>query len=1136
MTKIKNTGAYPIKKYPVATDFFIGSDSENSGETVNFEIQTIVNMASGLMDYIYSKSSLPLTAPTGNGYFLSNGITDFSLITHLSVSKITLAGQNLTPYINFLKVNTAEFTLKIISKTNQNIFTYYAINAITEHTDYFVFDVVLAPGNNYLGELKDKDIYTFVYEKIPGEGPDLITQTITDGDTTHAPSADAVYDAFVSQDNNVIHKTGFPTETKEGQLIVTPVDTSITAIIGNSIDGAGVIGNSDNGPGVIGTSTDNFGVSGQGPVGVRGSSVLGTGVQGISSDGIGVEGLSSTGSALKGTSTTGIGVVANSVLGFKLASFQANGIEMAYVNALGDYTGNKFVKTGGTALEYLMADGSVSTLSGIGSGLIAPTIVDGDTTHAPSGDAVFDALALKVSNIVAGTNISVNSFDPQNPIISAIPATSAGIFDRVYFTGQVATIATPVAPNYDTIRNGKGSVASISLISPPIAASSKVFFTNDMIGPAQTVAGSLPTGNFTSFLSVLPSAIAALKRFTIEIFLCDSAGVIIPQAGPPSTDPSVFYAGKNTVVILDSGNLTLPASNTSVGLSGYLSTPLNVAVGQRFRYHISVARGAGGGAQTMNINIGNTWNSYTEAPVPLTTSTVLNVSTVPGATATDALNALLATSHSPVTIGTANGLSLATQVLSLGLASTSTTGALSSTDWNTFNNKQPLLTNPITGTGTAGQVSFWSGVNTQSGDNGLFWDNANKQLKLIGTSNTATSLEIIGINQTLVGVKNTLSTSQSVISSSNDGTGAISIGVNGTTYVTSNSYGGANDAFVRSSSGAANLNIISSSGRVSLFTGGTEKLSVLVNGNVGINNTNAQQNLTIQGTSSFADVALGLYSLTASGNANARNWAIRTNTATYGDFSISQSNAKDGNPVTAGTSVFYISPIGNVGIGTTTPSAKLAIDGSIAIDSGLTNTSTRPAPGVGTMTNGEIRGYNDNIPAGDFGFLRLSAGGGTAGVKSYIDLTGSSTIPDMHACMVFGTAGGEAMRINNAKNLGIGVVPTTNLYDKLQVNGNVVAKGLKLNIRTITASTTVVETDYTVLCDATTSAITLTLLPASSSSGAILIVKKINNTANNITIDPFGTELIDNASTFVLTTYLQSVTIQSNGTSWFIIN
>ncbi|HOW31882.1 MAG TPA: hypothetical protein PLP88_09955, partial [Bacteroidales bacterium] len=45
------------------------------------------------------------------------------------------------------------------------------------------------------------------------------------------------------------------------------------------------------------------------------------------------------------------------------------------------------------------------------------------------------------------------------------------------------------------------------------------------------------------------------------------------------------------------------------------------------------------------------------------------------------------TSHDAVTLGTANGLSLSTQQLSLGLASSGSTGALSSTDWNTFNGK-----------------------------------------------------------------------------------------------------------------------------------------------------------------------------------------------------------------------------------------------------------------------------------------------------------------------------------------------------------------------------------------------------------------------------------------------------------------
>jgi len=59
--------------------------------------------------------------------------------------------------------------------------------------------------------------------------------------------------------------------------------------------------------------------------------------------------------------------------------------------------------------------------------------------------------------------------------------------------------------------------------------------------------------------------------------------------------------------------------------------------------------------------------------------------------------------HDPVTVGTpANGLSLSTQVMSLGLSSTSAIGALSNTDWNTFNGKEPSIT-----AGTTAQ--YWRG-------------------------------------------------------------------------------------------------------------------------------------------------------------------------------------------------------------------------------------------------------------------------------------------------------------------------------------------------------------------------------------------------------------------------------------------
>lgn len=47
--------------------------------------------------------------------------------------------------------------------------------------------------------------------------------------------------------------------------------------------------------------------------------------------------------------------------------------------------------------------------------------------------------------------------------------------------------------------------------------------------------------------------------------------------------------------------------------------------------------------------------------------------------------------HNPVTLGTPNGLSLSTQVLSLGLSSATTPGALSAADWVIFNSKQNAL-------------------------------------------------------------------------------------------------------------------------------------------------------------------------------------------------------------------------------------------------------------------------------------------------------------------------------------------------------------------------------------------------------------------------------------------------------------
>lgn len=104
---------------------------------------------------------------------------------------------------------------------------------------------------------------------------------------------------------------------------------------------------------------------------------------------------------------------------------------------------------------------------------------------------------------------------------------------------------------------------------------------------------------------------------------------------------------------------------------------------------------------------------------------------------------------------------------------------------------------------------------------------------------------------------------------------------------------------------------------------------------------------------------------------------------------------------------------GNVGIGTATPNATLDVNGGFMIRSALTNTSSRPAVGTGRLP-AEIGGYSSTSPFQNDGFLRLSAGGGTdANTKSFIDLSGFSTVADMDRNLVFGTGGAERMRINN---------------------------------------------------------------------------------------------------------------------------
>jgi N-acetylneuraminic acid mutarotase len=76
----------------------------------------------------------------------------------------------------------------------------------------------------------------------------------------------------------------------------------------------------------------------------------------------------------------------------------------------------------------------------------------------------------------------------------------------------------------------------------------------------------------------------------------------------------------------------------------------------------------------------------------------------------------------------------------------------------------------ITGYGSNGQVTFWTGATSIGGDNNLFWDNTNKRLG-IGTTTPQTSLHIIGniIANTFLGTINAANVSSGQFGSNTGG-------------------------------------------------------------------------------------------------------------------------------------------------------------------------------------------------------------------------------------------------------------------------------------------------------------------------------------------------------------------------------
>lgn len=251
-------------------------------------------------------------------------------------------------------------------------------------------------------------------------------------------------------DTNVLHKTG--DESWEGIKSSTNPGFPKT-------NGLSLINNGGNG-------TESFFVqNNNGGIGIHSYNVLGG--KGIYSynqgNGYGIYSINVG---------TGVGITSNSDLastGFVYTG-QNNGTNTFTVNKLGDITANKFIKSGGTSTQYLMADGSVTTAGAT----IQSIIITGSWTL--NGGYVVD------------TTLGLGK-----TLISVTPTLVCTVANNGYAVGDIVNISATQA-------NDSGGLADsgVGIRFIPSVSDRFTFNVNDRLDISNCYNGSVGTGGAIS--------------------------------------------------------------------------------------------------------------------------------------------------------------------------------------------------------------------------------------------------------------------------------------------------------------------------------------------------------------------------------------------------------------------------------------------------------------------------------------------------------------------------------------------------------------------------------------------------------------------------------------------------------------
>jgi hypothetical protein len=884
-----------------------------------------------------------------------------------------------------------------------------------------------------------------------------------------------------------------------------------------------------------------------------------------------------------------------------------------------------FVKAGGTSAQFLKADGSVDSTA-YGTGSVTSVALTMPSAFSVANSPITTAGTLAVTG--AGT---VGQYVRGDGSLADFPATTGGGSSVSYYLNGSVSQGTIGGVAYREFNRNPvfGAGTDISISSDGYIAN----FITDAGDPNKLL---IPAGNWNLETYFSASSNGGTPSFYVELYKYDGSTftliassatspeliafgtnlnpyfstLAVPQTTLALTDRLAlrYYvntSGRTITLHTENDHLCQVITTFTTGLTalngltaqvqffavGTSGTDFNIASAtDTHTFNLPTASGTNRGALSST-----DWTTFNNKENAITAGTTaqyfrgdktfqtLNTSVVPEGTNlyyTDArvnantnVAANTAARHNAVTLGTANGLSLSTQVLSLGLASAGVTGALSGTDWSTFNSKQNALT--LTTTGTSGVATLVGAtLNIPNYGNALA-----DYLPLIGGTMTGN----INWAQTDRGLTWGFNTDGASIKFYNTGDGDTNSRLEFATIDNNDEYfrwvhipsgGSAYESMrlVPVSSGNAELIV---TGKI-IKSGGTSSQFLKADGSVDsttyVSNVTASSPLASSGGTT-PNITIQQASGSQSGFLSSTDWTTFN----------SKQNALT-NPVTGTGTTNYLpkftgsTTIGNSIVsessGIITVAGRFNANGNdyhtLSVDEGSAQLRLeRKITSTGLMYLGAD---NVGFKIFDSGFtprLILTSGGnllvgttsdagfkldvnGTGRFSGALTVTSNVTIRPTSGYNAFFQTSGTALRINylnDALSANISATYRATDFGWQDSGGNSIltlastgaatfAGSLATPHTTKSANYTLNGTDFTVGFDCASNR-TATLPDATTCAGRIYVIYQYNTGGGvrSVTLDGNGSQTIDGVTTYSLAFFedFSSVMIQSNGSNWIVI-